>query len=177
VHADDPPSWGQTEAIYAAHNDWLKAWLYRRLGCVDTAADLAQDTFLRLLHRPRMVQHGHHGDTRARAYLSTIANGLCIDHWRRRDIEQAWREAVAACEQPVQASEEHHLLVIDALLAFDAMLRQLPTRVADVFIMSQVEGWTYREIAQRLAVSDRTVKRDMAQAMLHCAVYLEKGSE
>lgn len=32
---------------YAQHNDWLKGWLYCRLGCSSQAADLVQDSFLR----------------------------------------------------------------------------------------------------------------------------------
>ncbi|AXM96565.1 sigma factor [Pseudomonas plecoglossicida] len=35
--------------VYTEHNTWLKQWLYRKLGCSAQAADLAQDTFLRIL--------------------------------------------------------------------------------------------------------------------------------
>ena len=160
----------QTEALYLSHHPWLVRWLQRRLGCVDTAADLAQDTFVRLLRRPRSVRYSKGSDNRARAYLGTIANGLCIDHWRRRDVERALLEALAARPQAEEPAPEHRLLVIEALLAFDAMLRQLPDRVADAFILSQVEGLTYREIGGRLGVSERMVKKYMARAVLHCAM-------
>jgi len=36
-------------ALYVAHHGWLQAWLRRRLGDAHQAADLAQDTFVRLL--------------------------------------------------------------------------------------------------------------------------------
>lgn len=160
----------QTKALYISHNDWLVGWLRQRVGCVETAADLAQDTFVRLLNKPRPVKYVKQGDTRARAYLGTIARGLCIDHWRRRDVEQAWLEALAANPEAVEPSPEQRLLVIEALLAFNAMLRQLPQQVADAFIMSQVEGLTYKEIATQLKVSERTVKKYMARAVLHCAL-------
>ena len=44
----------------------------------------------------------------------------------------------------------------------------LPVRVRRVFLWSQLEGLGYREIAERLEVSERTVKRYMAQAYEHC---------
>jgi hypothetical protein len=43
--------------LYSHHHGWLRAWLQRRLGCRDEAADLAQDTFLQVLLRPQAL-HG-----------------------------------------------------------------------------------------------------------------------
>ena len=42
-----PPT--QLESHYRAHHGWLVHWLQRRLGNAFDAADLMQDTFLRLL--------------------------------------------------------------------------------------------------------------------------------
>lgn len=36
------------------------------------------------------------------------------------------------------------------------------------FLLAHLEGYTYLEIAARLKVSERMVKKYMAQAMLHC---------
>ena len=40
--------------------------------------------------------------------------------------------------------------------------------VRRAFLWSQLDGLGYREIAERLQVSERTVKRYMAQAYEHC---------
>ncbi|WP_312155700.1 sigma factor, partial [Pseudomonas sp.] len=37
------------EVLYGTHRGWLHGWLRRSLGCSQQAADLAQDTFVRLL--------------------------------------------------------------------------------------------------------------------------------
>ncbi|WP_350649943.1 sigma factor, partial [Pseudomonas sp. HY13-MNA-CIBAN-0226] len=37
------------EVLYNDHHHWLTGWLRRKLGCPDNAADLAQDTFIRVL--------------------------------------------------------------------------------------------------------------------------------
>ena len=50
------------------------------------------------------------------------------------------------------------------------MLMRLPAKVREAFLMAQVEGVTYATIAERLEVSERMVKKYMAQAFLHCAV-------
>ncbi|WJN57561.1 hypothetical protein OH686_02360 [Pseudomonas sp. SO81] len=54
------------------------------------------------------------------------------------------------------------------LLQIDAMLRRLPGKVRDAFLMAQLDGLTYAQIAVKLGVSERMVKKYMAQAMLHC---------
>lgn len=153
-------------ALYEEHHPWLRQWLRRKLGCSEIAADLAQETFVRLLTRPRMLD----SNPGVKAFLSTIAKGLCIDLWRRQEIERAWLDALAAHPEVKVASPENHLLMIEALARVDAMLRRLPEKVATAFLLSQLEGLTYREIAERLGVSDRMVKKYMAQAMLQCAL-------
>lgn len=167
---DDPQA--QVHGVYADHHRWLHGLLQRRLGCSETAADLAHDVFLRLITRPRRLD-SFEG---ARAYLSTLARGICIDHWRRREIERAWLEVVAAQPEALAPSAEYRAMVIETLCQVDAMLRRLPENVARAFLMSQLQGLTYRAIAGELGVSERMVKKYMARAMLQCAL-VEAGLE
>jgi len=158
------PSPAQT--LYVRHSPWLLLFLRRRLGNGWDAADLLHDTFLRVLRRPVEFD----SQTGERSYLATIAKGLCIDHWRRAQLEKAWRESLAAQPEATQPSAEHTALLIETLVEVDAMLARLPAKVREAFLMAQVEGITYGVIAERLEVSERMVKKYMAQAFLHCAV-------
>jgi RNA polymerase sigma factor (sigma-70 family) len=160
-----PPS---IDCLYCDHREWLQAWLRRRLGNAADAADLAQDTFLRLLLKPASRGLGSAGE--ARAYLRTLANGLCIDLWRRREVEAAWLETLASRPEATEPSPEHRAIVVETLLEVGAMLERLSQKAAAAFIMAQVDGMPYRDIADRLGVSDRMVKKYIAQAMLQCAL-------
>ncbi|MDV7391151.1 sigma factor, partial [Arthrospira platensis SPKY1] len=71
------------ELVYRDNHNWLQGWLRRRLGNASEAADLAHDTFIRLLRSPQQFD----SQPAARAYLRVVANGLCIDLWRHREIE------------------------------------------------------------------------------------------
>lgn len=168
----DKPGAHPVALLYNDHHGWLHHWLRQRLGNTADAADLAHDTFLRLLARPRDIIMDTPGD--ARAYLGTIARGLLIDLWRRRQIEQAWLQALAARPDLLAPSAERQAIVLETLCEIDAMLRSLPERVTRAFLMAQLDGMTYAAIAGELDVSERMVKKYMARAMLHCAA-IEAG--
>ena len=65
-------------------------------------------------------------------------------------------------------SPEERQIILDTLLAIDALLNTLPFKVRRAFLLSRLDGLSYREIAAELGVSERMVKKYMAQAMLHC---------
>lgn len=151
--------------LYRQHHGWLITWLRRRLAPADTAADLAQDTFVRLLRQPAGRVHELQAP---RAYLSTIAHGLLVRHWQRRDLEAAYLEALAQQGEAFQPSEEERALTLELLLAIDRLLQGLAERPRRAFLMARLDGLGYAEIGQQLGVSERMVKKYMAQAMLHC---------
>lgn len=149
--------------LYRHHRGWLIAWLRQRVDCPQGAADLAQDTFLRLLRRVDPVSV-----RQPRAYLRRVAHGLAVDFIRHRDVERAYLEVLASFDAAVMPSEEERALTIETLVRIEAMLDGLPARARAAFLMSRLEGLGYREIAERLGVSLSTVEKDMGGAIRHC---------
>ncbi|MFT3815560.1 MAG: sigma-70 family RNA polymerase sigma factor [Acidovorax sp.] len=152
------------EVLYTDHHGWLQGWLRYRLGNAADAADLAHDTFMRVLARPRIFDSG--GE--ARAYLRTIASGLCVDLWRHREIERAWLETLAAQPESYAPSAEEQAAVLQALHEIDGMLLHLPPKAARAFTLAMACGMTHEEVARELGVSSRMVRHYITQAMLHC---------
>ncbi|WP_373464211.1 sigma-70 family RNA polymerase sigma factor [Oxalicibacterium faecigallinarum] len=154
--------------IYSQHHGWLLRWLRGKLRCADQAADLAQDTFLRLLTTP-VEQRGLR---EPRAYLTTVAQRLVIDHYRRQSLEQAWLETLALMPEPIAPSPEDRMLMLETLHRIDAMLDGLLPQVRSTFLLSQLEGLAYADIAKQLGISERTVKRYMVQAFERCILLI-----
>lgn len=153
--------------LYRGHHGWLHAWLKRKLGCSHRAADLAHDTFLRLLGQRTVTDL-----TEPRALLTHIAKGLMVDHWRRQEVERAYLDAIAQLPEPVAPSPETRLLVLEALYRIEAMLRSMPSRTQDIFLLAQLDGLTYPQIAERLGTSVITVKRHMRAGFVACMAAL-----
>ena len=138
----------------------------RRLGCHCDAADLAQDAFVRLILKP--APRGFGNSLAARAYLRTMANGMCINLWHRREIEQAWLDTLAAQPERYAPSAEHGAVVLQALQEVGQMLFELPVKAAKAFVLGMLCQMTDKEVAAELGVSDRMVRKYIAQAMLAC---------
>ena len=148
---------------YQAHHPWLCRWLNKKVGCAHHAADLAQDTFVKLLLKQEGLQHVY----TPRIYLLQIAKGLMIDQWRRQALEQSYLNALSQ-EESSYISQEQQAMIVEALLEVDAMLSRLNPKAKAAFLLAQIYGFQYQEIADRLAVSERMVKKYMANAMMHC---------
>jgi len=157
--------------LYQAHHGWLRGWLRHKLGNPDDAADLAQDAFMRVLkarNAPEIREPRH--------YLATIAKGLMVDLFRRRALENEYLAALAHLPEPAWPSPEVRALAVEALMEIDSMLNGLGNRVRQVFLLSQCDGLTYKEIAAQTGLALRTVNKYMAQAMEHCCLYrLQQG--
>lgn len=150
-------------ALYSDHHGWLCGWLRRKLGCAHSAADLAQDTFVRIIagRNPADFQE-------PRAFLTTIARGLVIDHWRRQDLERAYLDAIAHMPESEVPSPETRLLILETLAGIDALLDGLQPNARTAFLLSRLEGLSYPEIADQLGVSLSSVEKYMAVAIRHC---------
>lgn len=151
------------EVLYHDHHNWLNGWLRRKLGCPDSAADLAQDTFVRVLNGrelPALIE--------PRAFLTTIAKRVLFNHYRRQDLERAYHEALAQLPEQVAPSEEDRAIILQTLMELDQLLDGLPAAVKRAFLLSQVDGLSHGEIAVELSISIATVKRHLNKAAMRC---------
>ena len=158
-----PPS---LETLYCDHHGWLQGWLHRRLGNSSDAADLAHDTFLRLLGGRSQPRFDH--VLEARAYLRTTARNLCINLWRRQEIERAWLDTLAVTPEAMCPSAERQVMVLEALEEIGAMLHTLSPKAARAFMLAVVCEMTDDEVGAELGISGRMVRKYVARAMLGC---------
>jgi len=161
MHSSNNPA--VIEQLYREHSSWLRSWLYARLSNTADAADLAQDTFVRVLQKRRLERLAQ-----PRAYLRTVAKGLVIDLWRHRDIERAWLETLAELPCEHVPSPQTGLLVIEALVTIDRLLDTLRPVVRQAFLLAQLDGLKCPAIARELGVSVPSVERYIAQALRQC---------
>ena len=157
--------------LYCEHHGWLFGWLRRKLGCAQNAADLAQDTFARILTARESVATLRE----PRAFLSTTARRLIIDQVRRKQIENAYLQELALTAQALEGfqSPEQILTTLEALEHIAFILEGMQDKVRQAFVLYYLDGLKQSEIARQLALSDRTVRKYLIQALLHCSHSLD----
>jgi RNA polymerase sigma-70 factor (ECF subfamily) len=150
------------ERLFAEHNRALVRFLRTRVRSEQEARDVAQEAYVRLLQidQPGTVSF-------LRAYLFRIALNIAIDRGRAEAIrENAHRDPVFD-EEAVEPDPERRSLAREELRLLDECLKELPEKARLAFLWHRVSEMKVDEIAARLGVSDRMVRKYMVQAVLH----------
>jgi RNA polymerase sigma-70 factor (ECF subfamily) len=122
------------EGLFAAHQNRIFRYFCRAVGQAEAARDLTQDVFLRVTRTSIPVAE----DGDLTAWLFRIARNLALDHHRRR-LRQP--EPSALVTEPTRSPSQ------DVSLAVNEALASLPPLDRDVFLMREVAGLGYEEIA------------------------------
>ncbi|WP_034295081.1 sigma-70 family RNA polymerase sigma factor [Herbaspirillum sp. RV1423] len=153
-------------AFYSSHHGWLYGWLRKRLGCSHNAADVAQDTFLRIIaSRDALL-----GMREPRAYLTVTAKRLIFDRARRQLIEQSYLAELALLAENAEGhpGPEDILLAVEALEQICAALLAVSDKARKAFLLHYLDGRPHAEVAMELGVSTRMVQKYLVQALVKC---------
>jgi RNA polymerase sigma-70 factor, ECF subfamily len=133
------------EALFTAHRQHLFRYFYRTVGQVETARDLTQDVFLRV-SRSEIPEAG---DKEIKAWLFHIARNLALDHHRSRRRHPT---------PTALADDVARLPSQDVDLAVNEALGALADVDRDVFLMREVAGLGYAEIATMCGLTPDAVR-------------------
>lgn len=144
-------SW-DIQNLFRRHATGIAKSLRRRGMDSETAADLTQDTFLKVLISPPSETAKTYNP---KAYLYQAARNLGIDHKRRERLlvrVDLSDEDFAAIADPSPSAET---LVYDRqkLKLVEAALAELPRRVREAFELHRMGELTIAEVARRLEMS------------------------
>lgn len=149
--------------LFMQHHAWLCLRVRRLLDSTQSAEDIASETFLQLLASPNVVPIRD-----PRALLTTIAQRLVYEHWRRRDQQRDYLEGLSREDAVPGESVESHAATLQTLDRLDRRLDRLPAKIKSTFVLSRRGGLTYPEIAAHLGISQRSVSDYMDQAETCC---------
>jgi len=133
------------EALFADHYQPLFRYLCRAVGQADDAQELAQDVFLRISRT--VVPEASRAELRA--WLFRIARNLVIDYHRSR---QRTPRSVASAVEPERPPSQ------DVVAAVNEALAALGDVDRDVFLMREVAGLGYDEIAKACDLTPDAVR-------------------
>lgn len=150
--------------LFMEQRERLESYLFGRVRCRATAADLAQDAFVRIWRRDG---RGLEGDLTG--YLYRTARNLAIDHVRARRVLAEHAGGLAPVQlMAEEAPPDARVEARQELAALEQALRELGARTRTVFLLNKLHGKTYGEVAAALGISVSAVEKHMLRALKHC---------
>ena len=151
----------QFEQLFKLHYVHLCNFARQFVYDEDSAQDICQKVFVKLWEK----RAGLDGRKSLKSYLFTSVKNRCLNHirdnkkYRSRFLDVDCGDIEIATEDNDQFAEQ----VLQEKI--DTVLNSLPPKCRQVFEMSRYEDKKYREIAEELNVSQKTVEAHMTKAM------------
>jgi RNA polymerase sigma factor (sigma-70 family) len=145
-------------AWFDQYHDQLLRFLARSLGQDADAQDLAQEVFLRILRveDPDLIQH-------PRAYLYRVAVNV-IQEWRLRKQRFPIQDGLDLDQIPASGEPMTAMEASEQTQRVHAAVADLPATYRAVLMLRVTDGLTHDEVAERLGISPRMVKRYLIKA-------------
>lgn len=171
------------ELIVARYKSPILNFLYRMLYDAEVAEDLAQETFLRVYRNAGRYKRVAKFST----WIYTIASNLGKNELRNRSRRQGvtWEEVqnldlkadISAPTQLKPMRPDEGVERRELRAALTRAIESLPERFRIPFVLRDVEGFAYEEIAKMLRLPKGTVKSRINRARLRFKDYLEANFE
>jgi RNA polymerase sigma factor (sigma-70 family) len=162
TRAGDADAYGE---FFARHAEMVRAYLRKRVGSAELAADLVAETFaaaLLAVHRG----HAEHVPNGA-AWLLGIARNKLIDSYRAARVQDAARTELGL---PRVAVDDEELERIDHIAGIEqpvgAALEQLSPQEREAIIERIVRERDYSEIASGLGQAETTIRKRVSRGLM-----------
>lgn len=130
-----------------------------------TAEDLVQTVFIQLWQNGKLMDIQE-----PRPFLLKCVKYKCIDFLR----SQKRNKEVLLKELPELDNFQESLPEEDTAAMLNYFAAMLPSKMQRIFLMSRTQGMTYKQIAQELNISQKTVENQMGTALKKLRVLLKK---
>ena len=159
-----------TEQVWERFQDDLRKFIARRVRDQELAADLLQETFVRIHRGLGSLKD----DDRVLAWVYRVARNSIADHFRKSARTETDESAEAPATGPDRANHDE-----DLGRCLLGMLPAMPEKYRAAIELAEIEGLPQQEVAQRLGLSVSGAKsrvqrgREMMRRMLLDCCHLE----
>ena len=128
----------------------------------ETAENIVQDVFLKVWENRKSLKLG----TSIKSYLFTITRNESLKYQRHQTVVRESDEAVRDLHSSVETPDEQfNQSEIESHI--HKAINLLPDKRRKIFMMNRFDDLTYREIAEVLNISIKTVETQMGRALKH----------
>jgi RNA polymerase sigma-70 factor (ECF subfamily) len=156
------------------HEPAIRAWLQR-----NRVQDLEVDDIVQEMYARIVSLESFESIQNAKQYAFRVAHSVVVDHTRRSRIVSIY--SVGNVEDlglaDGEASPEEKVTFREEIARVVEAVSTLPVRTREVLMMRRVAGFSQRETAARLAVTEKTVEKHMARGVLMLMTQFGRGGK
>jgi RNA polymerase sigma-70 factor (ECF subfamily) len=147
--------------IYHRYKPLLYIHAYKRLRDEDMAIDIVHDMFVSLWNNRHNIQP----ELGIRAYLFTMVRNRIFDLLARKQIESKYIDSLRHFLNQHENHTDYPLRYKQLTEILEIEISLLPAKMQQVFRMSRTDQLTHNEIAEKLNISETTVKKQVQNAL------------
>lgn len=157
--------------FYNQQHQALLSFLQSRLGSVQEAHDVAQQTYERLLSHNNAARINN-----PKAFVFRIARNLAIDHIRQRktrgddEVGEFDTNELAGSGPSPEERADYELTVAMVRI----FISELPPKCRSAFLYYKFEERDYAEIAEILGVTESMIRKYVLRAITYCRERLDQ---
>lgn len=145
--------------FYVTHLQSASNFAFYKCGDKDAALDLVQDAFSKIWENCSKIDF-----QKAKTYLFTTVNNLFLNTVKHQKVVLKYAKAAPYLDRDNQ-SPEYLLEEEEFKLKLKNAIADLSEVQREVFLMNRIDGKKYREIAEILDISQKTVEKRMSGAL------------
>jgi RNA polymerase sigma-70 factor (ECF subfamily) len=157
IRRDDKKAY---ETVFRQYYKPLTSYAFRFLGEISAAENMVQDVFLRLWQKRHEIMI----TSSMQNYLFRSVKNHCLNFLDHEKIKSGYCKLVIVRESDRNDYGEF-FPEIGLLNKIEIAIASLPDRRQEIFRLAREEGLKYREIAERLGLSVKTVEAQMTLAL------------
>ncbi|NOZ35799.1 MAG: sigma-70 family RNA polymerase sigma factor [Chlorobi bacterium] len=154
------------ETIYVKYIEDLLRFLYFKTKSFDETEDLAQESFIKLWNNCNKVTKD-----KAKYYLFTVANRLFLDAVKHKKVIKKNQQQNNLQDKNYE-TPEFLMIEEEFFKKIQSAFKQMTEKQREVFELSRFEKKKYREIAEILNISVKTVEQRMKGALQTVRKYI-----
>ncbi|SFW24789.1 RNA polymerase sigma-70 factor, ECF subfamily [Sinomicrobium oceani] len=156
------------EALFHLYFEKLYHFANAYIENSEDAKEIVQNTFYKIWKKRGTLP----ADLNLNAYLFATVKNDCLDYFKHQKIRYRYREDLeknrsGILEASLQDDPSLQLIENELLLKVNRLIDELPPGCKEIFIKSRFEGLKYKEIADELNISVKTVENQISKALRH----------
>lgn len=151
------------EQAFRRYHGGLMNFLRRRLRSEEDAADVAQETYARLVHSYEDDLDPQTASTLIFRIAVNVANDLSRRRKTRHAADHCSADLVPLVSE--EPSQERHIHARQQLDLLYEAIESLPPRCRQVFLLNRVDRMSYAQIARHCGISTSMVEKHVTKAL------------